>query len=522
MNTSTNASESRKEFEQELAPQLDITHFWHGFAKFWWLCVLLALIGAAGMYVRSYLSFVPSYQTAVTFTVQTQSSGANGIGIMSQSFSANRATAAQLSTTFPSIIKSRILQDVVCNDLGIRTFPCTLSASVVKGTNMFTITATGTDPQVTYDVLQSVIRKYPEVAQYVIGNTNLYILTEPVLPTTPANQFAYRTQIVAGALIGFCAGLAWVLVYILLRNTVRSREDIRTHLNQTCLGALPNVEFKRYNKKIDRTITLNNPKVGEGYLESFRALRNSIINAAEGQKVIMVTSAAPGEGKTSVASNLAISLAMMNKQVLIVDADIRNPNVNFRLFDEEEEEDENEAESDAFAYVKNYAVNDTLTLDVLNFNSQKYTLWKIFNVKRLQSLINRLRDSYDYIIIDSSPLGITSEPAVIAQVADAAILVIKQDTVRINRIRSVIDTLLSTNVKILGCILNGVAHGTSHYGYYGYGYNYGYRYAYGYGYGYGKSYSYGDKKRKKRKDKAEKHEKHEKHEKREKKAIRDE
>jgi len=267
-----NTSESRNNSEQtvEQGTELDLSIYVASFFKYWWLCVILAVLCAGLMFVRSYRGFVPQYQSAVTFTVQTSQIGAGGMGITSYSFSYNRAAASQLSASFPNIIKSNILQDVICNDLNLKAFPCKLTASSVSGTNMFTITATGYEPQITYDVLQSVIRNYPLVSQYVLGNTKLDILTEPVVPSSPSNKFEYREQAVRGAAIGFMLGMVWVVVYAMMRKTIRSRSDVRTMLNQNCIGVLPEVVFKKYNKEIDRSITLTNPKIGEGYLESFR------------------------------------------------------------------------------------------------------------------------------------------------------------------------------------------------------------------------------------------------------------
>ncbi|MBR3999159.1 MAG: hypothetical protein IKI93_12555, partial [Clostridia bacterium] len=227
MNSTNQTTEKHSSDQQEQVPELDLSRFFAAFLKFWWLCVLLAVICAGVMFVRSYVGFVPQYQSAVTFTVQTPQIGSNNMGITSYSFSYNRATAAQLSSSFPNIIKSNILQDVICRDLDLSYFPCSLTASSVSGTNMFTITATGLDPQLTYDVLQSVIRNYPVVSQYVLGNTKLDILTEPVIPTTPSNQLAYRSQTLKGALIGFALGLVWVVYYAMMRQTVTSRTDIR-------------------------------------------------------------------------------------------------------------------------------------------------------------------------------------------------------------------------------------------------------------------------------------------------------
>lgn len=480
MNESNHASEIKNHSSsgQEQYAPIDLSGVISAFFKFWWLCVLLAVLAAGMMFIKSYVLFKPVYQSSVTFTVQTPQPGYGNMGITSYSFSYNRSTAAQFSNTFPNIIKSNILQDVVCNDLDLDYFPCSLTASSVSGTNMFTITATGSDPQVTYDVLQSVIKNYPSVSQYVIGNTDLDILNEPVVPTTPSNRFAYRSQVLKGAFCGFALGFIWVVLYAFMRQTVRSRTEIRTKLNQHCLGVLPEVTFKKYNKKINRTISLTNPMIGEPYMESFRALRNTILNNSADPKVIMLTSAAPGEGKTTISINLALSLAMMNKKVIIVDADVRNASVSTRLGIQKST---NNNESSHMAKISQVRVTPTVSLSLLNFNTEKYPLWKLLDVDQLQKLIAQLRPKYDYIIVDTSPIGITSEPAVLAQTVDAAILVVKKDTIRTSRIVSALDSLLSTDVKMLGCILNNEQLGISSYGNYSYS-----KYGYGYGYGYGK------------------------------------
>ena len=501
MNTVHNENENKSSSAEQTGVQLlDLTRVLQSFLKFWWVCVILAVLCAGILFYRSYAYFTPVYQSSVTFTVQTQQVSSGNMGITSYSFSYDRSTAAQLSSSFPNIIRSNILQDVICNDLELSYFPCSLSASSVSGTNMFTITATGYDPQITYEVLQSVIKNYPVVAQYVIGNTDLHILTEPVVPTVPSNQFAYRSQILKGLFIGFALGLVWVLLYAFFRQTVRSPGDVKSLLNQNCLGVLPAVTFKKYNKKINRSILLTNPMIGDGYLESFRALRNSLMNLTQDHKIIMVTSVAPGEGKTSVATNLALSLAMMNKKVIIVDADVRNPNVSTRFGLKNADVS---SETNSIGKISRLHIQSSISLSVLNFNTTSHSMWKFLDIDSLIRLFEQLKNSFDYIIVDTSPLGITSEPAVIAQVADAAVVVIKPDTIRTSRILSVLDTLQSSDTEILGCILNGMESGLAGYGYgsrygrYGYGYGYGYHYRYGYGYGYGNSYGYGSRSHKK-------------------------
>jgi len=474
MNKTNTEAEARKNASAETDNLLEIRmdDFLRGLIKYWWVCVLCALLGAAVMFVRSYVRFVPVYQCSATFTVQTQQAGAAGDSITSYSFSYNRSAAAQLSNTFPSIIKSNILQDIIKNDLELSYMPATLSASSVSGTNMFTISAKGYDPELTYQVLLSAIRNYPAVAEYVIGNTNLYMLAEPILPTTPSNALSYRTQILRGALFGLALGLAWVALYAFQRCTVRSRADIRQKLNQHCIGTLPYVRFKKHRQEINRSVLLTNPLLGDGYMESFRAIRNSLAHNNTDQRVIMVTSTAPGEGKTTTAVNLAIALSRMHLKVLLVDADLRSPSVNEMVGLPTDSKPEGNPPY-FFAALPNTSVT------VMNFDSGSRKLWQIIRVDYLRRLFGELRTKYDYVIVDTSPCGLTAEPAIIAQSVDAALVVIRQDTVRISRIQACIDTLLNTKVDVLGCIFNCVSAGLA---------GYGGKYGYGYGYGYGREY----------------------------------
>lgn len=465
--------------------------------KFWWVCVVLALLFAAFAVYRSYSTYSPRYESSVTFTVQTQSSGSTvEAGFSSYSFTYNRSVASQLAATFPSIIRSNILQDVVCNDLNLTVFPCTLRAVSITGSNLFTITAAGEEPEMTYKVLQSVIKNYPAVSEYVIGNTKLAILSEPVLPTEPSNTVNYPRQAVKYAVIGIALGLAWVVFYSLRRNTICSADDIREKLNQQPLGALPEVVFKKHKKAIDRTVSITNTLVGSGYLEAFRSFRNTVLNKLGDKKVILVTGTAPGEGKTSVSANLALSLTKMHKKVILIDGDLRNPSVA-DFFKIPKENTENAI---------SVTVTDTDTLSILRFPGERGSIWDVLKPDTMKKLFRHLRETADYIVIDTSPIGITTEPTVFAQYADAAIMVVRQDTIRASSVMDAVDTLRSTDVNVIGCVLNNASasynvYGSkygSHYGTYGsYGYGYGYRYGYGRRYGYGYGYGYGERTREK-------------------------
>lgn len=464
-----------------------LSDLWRGIIKFGWIAAVLAVVLGGVQFYRSYIRFVPVYKAAATFTVHTENavlSGENGVS--AYSFYYDRNTADQLATVFPYVISSPILRSKVCSDLGVAAMPATVTASCVEGTNMITLTTTGSEPQMTYDVLMSVIENYSSVADYIIGRTKLVMISEPAVPETPSNTLEWRSSVLTGVLIGLVIGLAWIVLYAILRKTVRTKDDIRNTLNQHCIGVLPQVIFKKYRRKINTNILLTNPLIGNDFLESLRLLRSSVQGSIEnGEKVIMITSTAPDEGKSVVTVNLAAIFAKNDSKILIIDGDMRNSGIDIAL----------KYNLLAAATVKSaeyYSIRhvDSLKFDLLSFNKKADSLQKIMRTVGIKEMLTQLKDSYDLILIDTPPCGMISDATIIAGAADAVLYVIRQDAVMQTSIRAGINSLLETETKFLGCILNGAAGGLGGYGnYYSYGgYNKYYRYGYSgskYGYGYG-------------------------------------
>lgn len=480
---------------------IQISDLWKGLVKFWWVMVILGILGGAGIFVRSYYLYQPIYEVSATFTVNTQTLSLTGEGIPSYSYYYDNATAANLANTFPYIIQSNILADAIKEDLGYGYIPASLSADPVESTNMFTLTARGTDPNLTYDVLVSAMKNYPAVAKYLVGNVLLTTISEPEIPEKPVNRFTYDVAL-KGIGIGCLLGAAWIFAYAFFRRTIKTKSDIHDQLKLETVGTLPEVTFKKYRKQeIDRSILLHNEKIGKGFLESVRVFRNTFINQLdEKEKVVLTTSTAPGEGKTTVITNLAISLADMKKKVLLIDADLRNPSVagvlNLDL-----------KKLVPAKKTKRYSVYELeeYGFSYLMFTPDNRSYWRIMSVEYLRKLFDSLRGEYDYVLVDTPPCGLVSDTVVVAEAADDLIYVVLQDTVRVSRILSGIDSLSGTGIRLMGAVLNGAQSGIAGYGEdYGYG-RYGHyksysRYGYGYGYGgygYGYGYGYGEKRNKK-------------------------
>lgn len=467
-----------------------LSDIWRGTVKFGWLVVALAVLLGGVQFYRSYVRYVPEYTVSATYTVQTENkvlSGDNGVS--AYSFFYNKNTADQLASVFPSIINNSILITKVCEDLSVSSMPARITAECISDTNMVTITAKGGDPQLTYDTLVSVINNYTSVADYIIGRTKLVTISEPVVPENPSNSMAWRSSVLSAVLIGAVLGIGWIMVYAILRKTIRTKEDIRSILNQNCAGVLPQVVFKKYRRQINTDIVLTNPLIGNDFLESLRLLRSSVRkNINDEEKVIMVTSTAPDEGKTVTTINLASIFAKNENKVIVIDCDLRNSaaasiisNENLTL----------KKETDLFKI--NHI--ESLGIDLLSFKDAEKNVQRIIRTPVLKELFARFKADYDIILVDTPPCGIISDASIIGCASDAILYVIRQDSVMQNAIRTGISTMLETETRFLGCVLNGATGGPGGYGnYYKYG-GYNKYYRYGYSRKHGNGYGYASKKK---------------------------
>ena len=461
------------QFNKEETVPFYFSDFCRGFKKFWWVIVIVCVLFCAFNVFRYHKSYTPMYKADVTFTVSTQNKVSSINGISAYNFYYDASAASHLSSTFPHILSSNLLQEAVASDLNLTSLPVKLTASSVSGSTMFTLTSVGFDPQLTYDALVSTMENYPDIARYVVGNIKFNIITSPVLPSEPYNKPDYFNEAFKGVTYGLIIGFILLICYAALRTTIRTKKDIRAHLNIKCLGVIPYI-IKKNSKKESHPLLINSKLTDGRFPDSIRSIRSVVKKILkDDKKIIAVTSTVAEEGKTIVCANIAMSFAAMDKKVLLVDCDLRRPGVLKTLgVDEDDLQYSTITEKYKIAYLEKHKIYVMTLVADDNIN-------EIINSSNLSDIFSLVKYDFDLIFVDTPPCSVVSDAMFVAQASDGILYVILQDTARISKIKGTLDSLMSTDTEILGCILNGAQTSVMGYGYYKSYNKYGYYRGYG-------------------------------------------
>ncbi len=492
-----NVAKKNDEFEN-----LDVISFLNDFfhrLRRLWLLVLAVTVGVAGIfYYRSTSTYSPTYVAEATVSVEIVNGG----------IYANKNTAEQMGLIFPYILTSGALSDVIAEDLGTSSVPGTIRVSSIKGTNLLTITVSSWNAEYAYNTLQSVLKNYPEVAQFVVGQTELKIIDDSGVPTDTGRSSVIRGSVKRGLLLGFALGMLIVVLNVATFRTVRSESELRSLLNIPCLGTLPFYQKKQRRNSTRTEINILNDSESSDYVESIRLVRTRLERQMEGKQVLMVTSSISGEGKSTVAANLAISMARKGKRVVLVDCDLRNPTVS-QIFDLKAQypglvsilRNQSRLEESLVPVTDH---GNPIGLTLLPGGQREPRLVEVLSSESMKNVIDRLRTIADVVILDTPPSAMLVDAMMLVQYVDAIAYVVMSDFARRRYIFEGVEELSTSGAPIVGCILNGGRARGGRYGYYGY---YSYRSKYGYGsYGYGaKAYSakaYGEVKKKSKSEKS--------------------
>ena len=455
--------ENEKSQEPEL---IDITEmvsdYFRIFRRMWAWVLILTLLGTGIFYIRARVQYQPRYTASATFTVNIQRDQ-QGVGESGTVAFYNNSAAEQMAKTFPYILTSGVLKRKVAKDMGTGSVTGNIEANVAENTNLLTISVTDRDAGRAYAILQSVIKNYPEISEVIVGKTNMEMLDETGIPPEPDNPKDFKKSALKGGLFGFLIAALWTALLVVTRRTVRKESDIHRWMHTRCLGTVPEIHEKRRSGTSQTRMVLTDPKVEEKLQESFRMIRNKVEYHAHEYhlKTFLITSALAGEGKSTIAVNLALSLAQAGKKVVLIDCDLRHP-TDRKILDLDPGEglgevlEHKKKLAECIIKSKDMGLDPEMRLMFLPGGTSLRDGSELLGTEFMHRIIARMEEWADYVILDSAPAGLLTDAVVLAQYADAAVFVVRKDFARVDHIMDGMEHLAESQVQIIGGILNGV------------------------------------------------------------------
>ena len=496
-----------KMMKQNEEVQIDLKRLVDALLRKAWALILAAVLGASIALGGTALFITPQYQSSAMFYVNN---GSLSIGNASLSLSAGDISASRgLVDTYIVILKTReTLNDVIDYagvDMTYDQLSGMISAAAVDDTEIFRVTITHPDPETAQKLADAVSHIFPKRIDRIIESTSAQVVDSAVIPSKPSSP-SYTQN----TLLGFVIGLVLVAVVVVIRElldiSIRVEEDITRVCTHPVLATVPDMmapskggryyKYSKYGygntKKAANGTTPDTPVlIGNGISfaasESYKLLRTKLQYSFADEKtshVIGISSALTGEGKSLTAVNLAYSLAQLDKKVLLIDCDMRRPSIAAKLSISRYPglsgylSGQNELEEIVHQHS---ADEEGSPFYVIASGQNPPNPIELLSSPRMAKLLAKLRETYDYVILDLPPISEVSDALAIAKETDGMLLVVRQHHCDRNALFAATRQIDFVDGRVLGVVYNCANEEGKGYGYYKKYYRryyskYGYRY----------------------------------------------
>ena len=437
-----------------------------------WLLIASVTLGVVALAALATWRTTPQYASSTDLFISTSQASDDNQAFQGSQFSLQRVKS------YAEMVNQNEITRRVIQRLDLDETPAELSEQITATSQLDTVilTITVTDPsperaqriaETTADVFVGYVGELetpPGQDQATIKATVTNQATEPKSPVSPQPLRNLGLGLVLGLLLG--AGLA------VLRETLDT--SVKTHRQLEELAEAPVIGAIPFDGGADGAPLISEIDTYAPRAEAFRVLRTNLqfIDPDANKKVFVLSSALPGEGKSTTACNLALALAEGGQKVALVEGDLRRPRVAqyLGLVD---------AVGLTTVLVGRIDLPDAMQetqfpgLSVLSSGKTPPNPAELLQSRAMNSLIGQLRDEYGVVLIDAPPLLPVTDAALIASVVDGAVLVVRHGKTSADQVRGAVERLEGVGAKPVAAVFNMTPTKTGRYGY-GYGYGYGY------------------------------------------------
>lgn len=435
----------------------------------WWLVVsgLLICVAAAGLVTWQ---TTPQYSSSTRLFVSTSSDGVAS-ALSGSQFSQQRVAS------YVQLITGRELASRVVDELGLADSPGQLAGSITATTSpdtvLLDVTVTRESATQARDIAAALGQQFTLYAAELetldgatTSTVKVTVVEEPEVAVSPTTPRPAR-NLALGALAGLLLGAAGALLRARLDNTVRTGEELRELTGTGLVGALLE------DPSLARTHLVSSEDGYSETAEAYRQVRTNLqfLDVDNPAKTIVVTSSLPGEGKTTVAVNLALVLAQSGARVTLIEADLRRPRVT-RYLGMISGAGLSNVLAGTATYEELVQPYGEGNLNVLAAGPMPPNPSEMLGSRQMRTLLDDAKSTSNYVIIDAPPLLPVTDASVLAVSADGALLVTRYGNTTRAQVQKAAENLHRIEAKLLGTILNRVPTKSAT----GYGYGYAYTY----------------------------------------------
>ncbi|TPF95436.1 protein-tyrosine kinase [Bifidobacterium sp. UTBIF-78] len=423
------------------------------------IVTLVVVCAAAAAYT---FTRTPMYTATSELLATYRTSASSTTGSAGNELNSGASYINSQIQTYPQLVKTESVLQPVIDDLGLKTtvkeLAATVTASNPSDTMLVDISVENADPKTASTIANAVAESlkkqvtstlYSDEGDKIVSPVNLTVVQQAYVPASPSSPNV-KMNLAIGVLVGVVFGLIAAVIKDSLDTRIRHESDVTALVDAPILGSIRRNDL--YHGKAPAVIS----KPASREAEEVRRLRTNLSFILPGtpcSNVIVVTSAGPSEGKTTISVNMATAFAESGSKVLLIDADVRNPSVGKQL----DLEDTvglthlitNEVSSQE-AIQKYWKQN----FHVLPAGAQRINPSILLNSHAMKALIDQVSEAYDYVIVDTAPMRVSNDAVVFAKEGPQLMFVVGLGVAEKRLLRKTVQELDTLDVKPVGIAID--------------------------------------------------------------------